>query len=464
VKPNIKQIGSSIQNWFFHLSGEISLKPGIYHFQRQNDREKVRLHLRVENDLAGLLLVNASRIFHLNPTAAHLAFFTLIELPIDQVIDQMVSRFRVSKKQAQTDYGRFLIQFNTFLNPDETCPIHDLGLEVIQPFSSRPSAPYRMDLALTYRCQNSCAHCYNARPPHYPEMSLQSWKQVIDKLWNIGIPHIVFTGGEPTLFEYLPELIFYAENKGQITGINTNGRRLKDTLYLKSLSDAGLDHIQITVESHNPAIHDEMVGVKGAWLETREGLRNALKSGLFVMTNTTLLASNSQFLEQTLDFLADEGAKTIGLNALIHAGRGLSIQNGLTDGDLPQLLKFARNFTEEHHQRLIWYTPTQYCKFDPVQLELGVKGCTAALYNMCIEPDGSVIPCQSYYQSVGNILTSPWVTIWNNDISTNLRERRNLPHECNECGFRIECAGGCPLSRQANTSPMPSAILPIPNY
>ena len=37
-------------------------------------------------------------------------------------------------------------------------------------------------------------------------------------------------------------------------------------------------------------------------------------------------------------------------------------------------------------------------------LDLGVKGCTAALYNMCVEPNGDVLPCQSYYHPLGNLL------------------------------------------------------------
>ena len=98
---------------------------------------------------------------------------------------------------------------------------------------------------------------------------------------------------------------------------------------------------------------------------------------------------------------------TIGLNALIYSGRGATVGTGLAETDLPPLLEIARRSTDQHKQRLIWYTPTQYCHFDPVQMELGVKGCSAALYNMCIEPDGAVLPCQSYYQSLGNILHTP---------------------------------------------------------
>jgi radical SAM protein with 4Fe4S-binding SPASM domain len=109
------------------------------------------------------------------------------------------------------------------------------------------------------------------------------------------------------------------------------------------------------------------------------------------------------------------------------------------------LLDMARQKTDQTGQRLIWYTPTQYCHFDPMQLDLGVKGCTAALYNMCVEPDGAVIPCQSYYQPLGYLMRDTWGSIWNHELSLSLRERRNLPEKCNGCVLLQECGGGCPL-------------------
>jgi radical SAM protein with 4Fe4S-binding SPASM domain len=79
-------------------------------------------------------------------------------------------------------------------------------------------------------------------------------------------------------------------------------------------------------------------------------------------------------------------------------------------------------------------------------MELGVKACTAASYNMCVEPDGSVIPCQSYYETLGNLTHDPWDSIWNHELATWLRERRYVLDDCRECGLLRECGGGCPLS------------------
>jgi radical SAM protein with 4Fe4S-binding SPASM domain len=424
-------------------------KTGLFHYDHQEYGQRARIHLRIDPDGSGLLVVNANRIMHLNPTASLMAYLLLQKTPQDQAIHSLTRAYNVSSHQALDDYTQFANQLNELVRPDGACPIHDLELDVTLPFSARPSAPYRMDLALTYRCNNDCAHCYNARSRDYPELSTQDWKKILDKLWEIGIPHVVFTGGEPTLREDLAELVAHAEHNGQITGLNTNGRRLSDKNFVDKLVDAGLDHVQVTFESHLPEIHDAMVGTHGAWKQTVMGLRNALETPLYVMTNTTMLNTNSATLSETLGFLANIGVPTIGLNALIYSGRGLSVDTGLPETDLPPLLNIAQNITSSHGQRLIWYTPTQYCHFDPMQLELGVKGCTAALYNMCIEPNGDVIPCQSYYQPLGNILASPWDKIWNHELSTSLRERNNIPTKCTTCPLLVECGGGCPLFMQA---------------
>jgi len=303
-----------------------------------------------------------------------------------------------------------------------------------------------MDLALTYRCNDNCAHCYNARPRDYPELDTAAWIGIIDRIRDVGVPHLCFTGGEATLRDDLPALVAYAQEKGLVTGLLSNGRRLSDPAYVQTLARAGLDHVQITLESHDEGIHDRMVAARGAWKQTVSGLKNCLRSGLYVMTNTTLLAENAWGMELTLDFLAELGVPTVGLNALIYAGRGQSVGTGLQESELAPLMALARRKTDAAGQRLIWYTPTQYCHFDPTQMELGVKGCTAALYNLCVEPDGAVIPCQSYYQPLGNMLSDPWESIWDHDLARYLRERRYVPEACTTCSILSECGGGCPLT------------------
>ena len=422
--------------------------PGLYHYPRENEGVKTRLHLRIDPDGHGTLLINANGIVHLNPTACLMAHYHLEGLQEAQAVSVLKERFAVSPKQVQADYRAVTADLEAFAAADGR-PIHPQSEVTFHtPFSQRPSSPYRMDLAVTYRCNNECPHCYNARARTYPELTTEDWLKVIDRLWELNIPHLVFTGGEPTLREDLPELIRYAENIGQITGLNTNGRRISDPEYLDKLIQAGLDHVQITLESHRSEVHDRMVASRGAWDQTIRGIRGAVQSPLYVMTNTTMLEDNHLELGQTLDFLAELGVPTVGLNALIYSGKGKEVGTGLSEDQLEPLLEIAQEKTDRAGQRLIWYTPTAYCHFNPLDHDLGVKGCTAALYNMCVEPDGGVIPCQSYYSRLGHVLQDPWESIWEHPLAVQLRERQGLPEECAYCGLLFECGGGCPLSRQ----------------
>lgn len=446
---------------FFTRQKAPLVQSGLHTFDIQEHGGKSRVHLRIDEDGSGLLVVNASRVVHLNPTAVQMAYYHLNQVDEKSALKAIQAHFDVPFHQLEDDYCLLKQQVDALIDEESgLCPVCDLGLEKSMPFSAKLSAPYRMDLALTYRCNNACAHCYNARPRNYPELDTQTWKEIIDRIWELRVPHVVFTGGEPTLRDDLVELVAYAQEKGLVTGLNTNGRKLADSTLLQALIAAGLDHVQITIESYDPSVHDTMVRASGAWEETLAGLRNVVASQIYMMTNTTLLQNNAYELERILEFLAAEGVPTVGLNGLIYSGHGKEVQAGIRERELPALLDVAQCITQAHEQRLIWYTPTQYCAFNPMQMSLGIKGCTAAYYNMCVESDGQVIPCQSYYQALGHILNDSWDSIWNHPLSRQLRERQDIPEGCRHCDFLVECGGGCPLAREhQSVSPIFTEVL-----
>jgi radical SAM protein with 4Fe4S-binding SPASM domain len=57
-----------------------------------------------------------------------------------------------------------------------------------------------------------------------------------------------------------------------------------------------------------------------------------------------------------------------------------------------------------------------------------------------------VLPCQSYYTALGNILQQDWKSIWENDLAVSIREKRFLPSDCRDCAILDTCGGGCPLA------------------
>ena len=430
--------------------------PGIYkHTVTYEDGNYDRLHLRVENDRTGILWINGNDSFYLNESAS-LFTWCILTGKSDEEAKKIIRRtFGKEAEKANADYLQFKPLIADMMSGKTgASDLFYSGIDKIIPFSRIPDAPYRMDLALTYGCNNRCAHCYNEPGRGQNRLSLEQWKTVLDKLEAIAIPHVVFTGGEPTTVPFLPELVGYADKLGIIAGLNTNGRMLKDEDLVLRLKENSLDHVQITLESMDRDIHDRMVGVPGAWEETIAGIRNVVKNGLYMNTNTTLLASNSdpEKIDAFLDFLNGLGVRTFGMNALIRSGKGKDYEDAISPEALPGILETVKAAAERNGQRFIWYTPTQYCVFDPQSAGLGLKSCTAAKFSMCIEPDGNVLPCQSWYEPVGNILTDPWDAIWNAPLCRRLRYKEYMPALCRTCEALDLCTCGCPLEIEQNSS------------
>ncbi len=421
-------------------------KEGVYKFDGRGDLSHHRFHLRVDGQGKGVLIVDASRLIFLNGTALDYAKAALEDETPERMARHMRRRYKgLDKATAVKHYQDVINQLREYIHGNQEV-IQTIGSDKMTIGADEMRAPYRMDLALTYRCANDCGHCYNP-PGEKRELSVDQWESVLGKLWSLGIPHVVFTGGEPTEYEGLDKLVKKSEELGQITGLVSNGRNLARPGYLKELVRTGLDHVQITVLSNQEEQHDALVGCQGAWKETIEGLKTALSEDMYVSTNTTIMKSNLGEIEDTMRYLAGLGVKNIAFNSIIRSGKGEDAV-GIDYNQLRDLMLRLRQVARETDTNLIWYSPTPYCEFNPVNLGLGLKQCTACAINMAIEPDGTVLPCQSYYEPLGNILTDPWDKIWDNELCVNIRGRKYLEGKCEDCKIANVCGGGCPLSRK----------------
>ena len=422
-------------------------KSKMYH-QRNLDTT-ARMHLRKEKKGRGLLLVNATMIFHLNKTATDFVSRMLDGKEDAEIIREMKRKYHASKEQLQTDLDKLRNSIDRLMKEPDIDPVQHLSQDVSPLLEAPFSAPLRMDLALTYRCNNKCSKCYVENLRDVRELSTNEWKQVLDKLWEIGVPHVTFTGGEPTIRPDLYKLVEHAEDLGIITGIISNGRKFKDKKLVNTLIASGIDHFQITIESHDPSIHDSMCGQRGAWKETVEGIKNIVPTPVYIMTNTTLTPYNIIDIEKTVEFLHSLGIDHFAANSIIKSGGGKQEDLALTVEELEETLNKIMKKADELGMNFTWYSPTRYCEFNPVEKGLGMKHCSAAHIAMAIEPDGMVIPCQSYYEPLGNILTTRWRKIWNHKLAKALRNKKYLPDECLNCPEREICGGGCPLNYAA---------------
>jgi len=346
----------------------------------------LRLHLRLNADGSGLLILNASAVLHLNPTAAEYAFHLIKGTPPAQAAKSIASRYRVKKAQALADFEDFCSRLTALAESEDLDPLADLGFERVPVNSAALSAPLRLDCALTYRLPKASDPLNAPQKNVTRELTSAEWQQIIDQAWAVGIPHIVFTGGEATLRADLPDLIAHAEANGQVTGLLTDGHRLVDPDYLNQLLQTGLDHLMIVLPTN----------AEPDW----QAIQNAIAADIFLALHFTLTPQNQAEARPLLQKIRQAGVEALSLS--------------LTDLSLQEELSRLRDFAAELGLRLVFDLPVPYSASHPVALETveenNLPGAGRAwLY---VEPDGDVLPAQGQSETVlGNLLQTSWEAI-----------------------------------------------------
>jgi radical SAM protein with 4Fe4S-binding SPASM domain len=394
-----------------------------------------------------LLILRPNKIHHLNRTATEMltTLYAQESPDVDAVVRETAARYSVPQAQVAADLERLLRSLSLVLQDREgAAPALRRT-----PFGSHfRELPVLSEIALTYRCQNRCTFCYASSPDRgreVDEMTTAEVKRILDAIVDDArVPTVSFTGGEPTLRPDLPELIAYAKSRRLRTNLITNGIRCGANGYVDKLAAAGLDSAQVSLEAADPAVHDAVVGHPGAWQRTVRGIQNLKAAGIHVHTNTTINSLNRDHLLALVDFLAEMEQPYLSMNMVIRTGGAVgSMEIGYDEiGDLVVPLKERAN---EHGMKFVWYSPVPLCLFNPVAHGLGSQSCSAADGLLSIAPDGSVLPCSSFAQGVGNLLHEPFETVWNRRAARYWRRKEFLPPGCRDCDLADLCCGACPL-------------------
>lgn len=347
-----------------------------------------RLHLRIEPSGEGVLIVNAAIVLHLNQTATEHVYWWIQEKSAREASEILSTRYRVSKQQALRDHTGIQEQILTLSRKPDLDPVIFLDMDRTSPYDKDLTAPYRLDCALTYKIDEKGTYDPNARARVDRELSISEWKKILEKAWDAGIPHITFTGGEPTLYNGIINLIRFAESQGQITGLLTNGIRLNDTDYLHQLVMTGIDHMLIAVDFDQP--------------ETLSGLQAALATDVFTAAHLTITTKNQTVINTHIEEIHAFGVGAISLSA------------GVDDPGIIETLITARDHVAHLGMDLVWDLPAPYSSRNPIDLELEDTPQGPGRAWLYVEPDGDVLPGQGINKILGNLLRDEWQHIWKN--------------------------------------------------
>lgn len=355
-----------------------SLTPGFYTYHTAPESpDQFRLHLRVEPDGEGILIVNAATVLHLNQTATEFAYHLIQGKDNVEIVDALSERYKVPRDVLMRDVQLFIDQILYLGRQNDLSPSATIGFES-HVFDKNLSAPMRIDCCLTQRTfSDADEHLLAAN-----ELTTEDWKTLLTKLFNAGIPHVVFFGGEPTLRDDLLELMAFTEQLGLVSGLVSSDPNLKNPTFLLPLIEAGLDHLTYSLDPSSP---DDL-----------QGLSNILDQDLFTCLRLPVhpdrdyheLVHELQNLgANAFNFLPEDEFSHAHASQLQHE---LS-QNGVVFvDDMP--LTYYRHASKPLFS--LWDPDSQ-----PSQ-------------QFVIQPDGSLADHAGSQDNYGNLLHEDWSDLW----------------------------------------------------
>ena len=122
--------------------------------------------------------------------------------------------------------------------------------------------PYALLAEITYRCPLHCPYCSNpTQVRNDQDLSTSEWTRVIREAAALGVLQIGFSGGEPLARRDLPDLVRVAREANLYTNLITSGIGMDDHR-MRALHEAGLDSIQLSFQSDNAVLADEIADAR----------------------------------------------------------------------------------------------------------------------------------------------------------------------------------------------------------
>jgi AdoMet-dependent heme synthase len=298
--------------------------------------------------------------------------------------------------------------------------------------------PLSVHLDLTYRCNESCVHCYLDHDDH-GEMTTAEVTDVLTQLANAGVFFLSLSGGEVFLRRDLFQIVEHARKLLFNVKIKTNATMIREKEAAR-LRQLGVEQIQISVYSHRPAVHDAITKLPGSLNRTIRAIRFLKAQGLKVAISNVLMAGNFSDQQGVIELAREMGvAYTLDPTITPKMDGDTSILDlRIRSSELKQVFQ---------NQELVGNVD-EFCTPPPPPGEDVMNGfpCSAGHTACYISPYGDVFPCVQFPLPTGNVRRQKFLDIWHD--SPQLKDvrsirARDLPtcSTCSHVGTCTRCPG-----------------------
>jgi len=308
-------------------------------------------------------------------------------------------------------------------------------------------SPLGLLAELTHRCPLGCPYCSNplAMDSHRDELDAATWARVFGEAAALGVLQVHLSGGEPASRRDLTEIMAAARGAGVYTNLITSGVGVTDKR-LGELFDAGLDHVQISVQDSEAKSADHIAGYDGAYARKRALAAQVVALKLPLTVNIVIHRANIERIDALVAMALDMGASRVEIAHVQYYGWALKNRATLmpTREQVERAVALVEALRKAHHGRIVIdaVVPDYYARFP--------KPCVGGWgrRSLNVTPAGRVLPCHAAESIPGlefwSVKDHSLRDIWENNPAFNaFRGTAFLPEPCQSCERREIDFGGC---------------------
>jgi pyrroloquinoline quinone biosynthesis protein E len=306
-------------------------------------------------------------------------------------------------------------------------------------------SPFGLLAELTYRCPLACAYCSNPvnLADYADELTTGEWRRVLGEARELGVLQCHLSGGEPLLRRDLVEIVAEAHDLGLYTNLVTSALGLSRSK-AERLRAAGLDHVQVSIQSDEPVLSDRIAGTT-SFRRKVEAMRVVKELGWPLTLNVVLHRQNIGRVAELLGLAEEAGADRVELANTQYYGWAWRNRAALLPSRAQ--LDAAESVVREARERLrdrmdvLYVLPDYYSRYP--------KPCMGgwASRQLTVTPNGDVLPCpaaQALPLPRATVREHSLERIWAEaPVMTAFRGTGWMSDPCRSCARRELDFGGC---------------------
>jgi PqqA peptide cyclase len=307
--------------------------------------------------------------------------------------------------------------------------------------------PLHLFAELTHSCSLGCPYCSNplALEASKDELDAATWARVFTEAAALGVLHVDLSGGEPGARRDLVDITAHAREAGLHTRLITSGVGIT-TRTMRDLWEAGLDHVQVSIQDADAVSADHIAGYRGAFQRKHALATVAVRLGLPLTVNLVVHRANIGRISEMVDLALALKASRIEIAHVQYYGWALKNRSALmpTAEQVSRAAAEVEELSRRHPGRIVIdaVVPDYHARFP--------KPCVGGWgrRSLNVTPSGRVLPCQAAESipdlEFWNVRERSLQDIWANSPAFNaFRGTDFLPAPCATCERRDIDFGGC---------------------